>query len=74
MHPKIYAEKVSKMYAKRVQNETKMDAKINEKTMRFRNLRFLVFYKEYNVQIIFYMIRYAENRSKTDQKSMQKRG
>ena len=30
-----------------------MDAKIDEKTMRFRNLRFLVFYKEYNVKIVF---------------------
>ena len=30
-----------------------MDAKIIEISMRFRNLRFLVFYKEYNVNIVF---------------------
>ena len=35
------------------QNDAKMDAKIIEKSMRFRNLRFLVFCKEYNVKIVF---------------------
>ena len=49
MDAKNDAEKESKMMPKGFQNDAKMDAKIDEKTMRFRNLRFLVFYKEYNV-------------------------
>ena len=39
--------------AKGSQNDAKMDAKIIEKSMRFWNLRFLVFCKEYNLKIVF---------------------
>jgi len=35
------------------QNDAKMDAKIDENSMRFRNLRFLCFCREYNVKIVF---------------------
>ena len=53
MDAKKDAEKETKIMPKGFQNDAKMDAKIDEKTMRFRNLRFLVFYKEYNVKIVF---------------------
>ena len=50
-----------------------MDADIDEKTMRFRNLRFLVFYKEYNVKIVFLhdqaCRKSIKNRSKIDAKT-----
>ena len=38
--------KVAKRYC------TKMEAEMDEITMRFPNLRFLCFYKEYNVKIV----------------------
>ena len=46
-------EKDAKMMPKGSQNDAKMDAKIDEKSMRFRNLRFLCFCREYNVKIFF---------------------
>ena len=54
MDAKNDAEKQSKIVPKGSQNDAKMDAKFDEKTVRFRNLRFLVFYKEYNVKIVFF--------------------
>ena len=45
MDAKKDAENETKIMPKRFQN----DAKIDDKTMRFRNLRFLIFYKGYNV-------------------------
>ena len=56
------------------QNDAKMDAKIDEKTVRFRNLRFLVFYREYNVKIVFLHDQGYQNQPQINQKSMQKRG
>ena len=53
MDAKNDAEKESKMMPKGFQNDAKMDAKIDEKTMRFRNLRFLDFCEEYNVKLLF---------------------
>ena len=53
MDAKNGGEKETKIMPNGFQNDAKMDAKIDEKTMRFRNLRFLVFYKESNVQIVF---------------------
>ena len=50
---KSMPKKYWKLIAKGSQNDAKIDAKIDEKTMRFRNLRFLDFYKEYNVEIVF---------------------
>ena len=35
------------------QNDAKTTSKINDKSMKFRNLRFLVFGEEYNVNIVF---------------------
>ena len=35
------------------QNDAKTTSKINDKSMKFRNLRFLVFCEEYNVKIVF---------------------
>ena len=47
------AEKDEKMMQKGSQNDAKMDAKMDKKSMRFQNLRFLCFCKEYNVKIGF---------------------
>ena len=56
-HPKndvnIDAEKDEKIMPKGSQNDAKMDAKIDEKSIRFPNLRFLGFCREYNVKIVF---------------------
>ena len=35
------------------QNDAKTMCEINDKSMNFRNLRFLVFCEEYNVKIVF---------------------
>ena len=55
------------------QNDAKMDAKIDEKTMRFRNLRFLDFYKGSNVKIVFLhdqaCQKSVKNQSKIDAKT-----
>ena len=53
MDAKTDAEKESKMMPKGSQTDAKMDAKMEENSMRFWNLRFLVFCIEYNVQIVF---------------------
>ena len=53
MDAKNDAEKETKMMPKGFQNDANTNAKIDEKTMRFRNLRCLIFYKEYIVQITF---------------------
>ena len=47
------AEKDANVMPKGSQNDAKMDAEINKKSMRFRNLRFLCFCREYNVKIVF---------------------
>ena len=36
-----------------MENASKIDAKIDGKSMRFPNQRFLYFCKEYNVKIVF---------------------
>ena len=55
------------------QNDAKMDIKIIEFSIRFRSLRFLVFCKKPNVKIVFLHNQGSQKRSKTHQKSMQKR-
>ena len=54
-------------------NYAKTRSKINDKSMKFRSLWFLVFCEEYNVKIVFYMIRGIINLNKVNQKSMQTR-
>ena len=41
------------MRGKGSQIYAEIDVKIDDKSMRFRNLRFLVFCEEYNVKIVF---------------------
>ena len=53
MDAKNGTEKEAKIMPKGFQNYAKMDAKIDEKTMRFRNLRFLVFRKGSSVTVVF---------------------
>ncbi len=36
-----------------MENASKIDTKINEKSMRFPNQRFLYFCREYNVKMVF---------------------
>ena len=57
MHPqidtKIDVEKVCEIMRKCFQNDAKTMSKIDDKSMKFRKLRFLVFCEEYNVKIVF---------------------
>ena len=57
MHSKVDAkiddEKVWKCIRKCSQNDAKTMSNIDDKSMKFRNLRFLVFCEEYNVKIVF---------------------
>ena len=53
MDAKNDAEKEWKLIPKGSQNDAEMDAEINENSIRFRNLRFIVFCREYNVKIFF---------------------
>ena len=46
-------------------------SKIHDKSMNFQNLWFLDFCEEYNVKIVFYMIRGTRNPSKIQKESMQ---
>ena len=48
------------------QNDAKMDTKIVEISIRFQNLRFLVFCKEYSVKIVFLHDQGCHNQSKID--------
>ena len=77
-HPKIFEKmmpkKVTKCIPKAFQNDAKTDTKIIEKTMRFRNLRFLGFCKEYKLKIVFLHDLGNQKQAKIDQKSMPKRG
>ena len=41
------------IYEKCSQNHAKTRPKINDKSMKFWNLRFLVFSEEYNVKVVF---------------------
>ena len=50
---KLYIEKVLTFMRKCVQNDAKTMSKIDDKSMTFRNPRFLVFCEEYNVKIVF---------------------
>ena len=47
------AEKLQTFMRKCSQNHAKTRPKINDKSMKFWNLRFLVFCEEYNVKIVF---------------------
>ena len=76
MHPKINAkvdvEKVWKFMRKCSQNHAKTIPKIDDKSMTFWNLRFLVFFaKSITLKSFFHMIRGTRNQSKINQKSMQ---
>ena len=57
MHPqidtKIDVEKVCEIMRKCFQNDVKTRSKIDDKSMKFQNLRFLDFCEEYNVKIVF---------------------
>ena len=57
MHSIIYAkvdvERVWNFMKKCFENDAKTRCKIDDKSMNFRNLRFLDFCEEYNVKIIF---------------------
>ena len=67
-------KKYRKLMAKGSQNDAKMDAKIIEKSMRFRNLRFLGFCKEYKLKIVFLHDQGYQKQAKINQKSMPKKG
>ena len=56
------------------QNDTKTEAEIDEKTMRFPNLRFLCFYREYNVKIVFLHEQRSQKQIQIRQKSVRKWG
>ena len=49
------------MRGKGFKTYVEIDVKIDDKSMRFRNLRFLDFCEEYNVKLFFYMIRGIRN-------------
>ena len=53
INAKIDAEKVMNKTWKSMENEPQNDPGNNEKSMRFRTPRFLVFCQEYNVKIVF---------------------
>ena len=71
MHSIIYAkvdvEKVCTFIRTCSLNDAKARSNINDKSMKIRNLRFLVFCGEYNVKIVFYMSRGIRNQSKVDE-------
>ena len=67
-------KKFRKLMPKGFQNDAKIDAKIIEKSMRFRNLRFLVFCKVCNVKIVFLHDQGDQKQAQIKQKSMPKRG
>ena len=50
---KFDVEKVWTFIRKCSQNDAKTMSKIDDKSMNFRNLTFLVFWEEYNVKIVF---------------------
>ena len=50
---KFYVEKVWTFMRKRSQNDAKTRSRIDDKSMKFRNLRFLIFCEVYNVKIVF---------------------
>ena len=60
---KIDAGKVMKKTWKSMENVPQNDPGNNEKSMRFRTPRFLVFCQEYNVKTVFYMISATRNLS-----------
>ena len=53
INAKVDGEKAWKFMRNCFQNDAKTTSKINDKSMKFRNLRFLVFCEEYNVKIVF---------------------
>ena len=55
------------------QNDAKTMSKINDKSIKFRNLRFLVFCEEYNVKIVFSHDQGYKINAKSMQKSMKNR-
>ena len=78
-HPKNNAEnnaekKKRKVCEKCSQNDTKLEAEMDEISMRFRNLRFLCFCRGYNVKIFFFYMTRGTYRPKNDGKTMQKSG
>ena len=50
---KVYVEKEQTMRGKGFKTCVEIDVKIDDKAMRFRNLRFLDFCREYNDKIVF---------------------
>ena len=50
---KVYVEKEQTMRGKGFKTYVEIDVKIDDKSMRFRNLRFLDFCEEYNVKLLF---------------------
>ena len=50
---KSICEKVRTRRGKGSQNDVEIDGKIDDKSMRFRNLRFFDFCEEYNVKLLF---------------------
>ena len=68
----IDVEQVIKIHEKSSQTGIQIDVKINEKSMRFWNLRFLVFAESITLKSFFYMIRGADNHQQIYQKSMRK--
>ena len=58
------AEKDEKIMPKGFQNDDKIDAKMDKKSIGFRNLRFLCFCREYSVKIGFLHDLGARNSSK----------
>ena len=53
INAKVDVEKVWKFMRKCFKNDAKTRSKINDKSVKFWNLRFLVFSEEYNVKIVF---------------------
>ena len=53
INAKVDVEKVWEFMRKCFQNDAKTMSKIDDKSMKCRNLRFLVFREEYNVKIVF---------------------
>ena len=55
------------------QNDAKTRSKIDDKSMKFQNLRFLDFCEEYNVKIVFLHDQGYQKSIKNDEKTMQNR-
>ena len=53
INTKVDVEKVWKFMRKCFKNDAKTRSKINDKSVNFWNLRFLVFSEEYNVKVVF---------------------